>query len=149
MSGSRPKSSLLPSLTRTVSQALNKRPPPSSPSEVVHAPPSTPVNQESAGAEKPLQSGFADLPVQTDSPENVSPLPGTPGSTTSSRSRKRKARRKSEKGEAEETGLLGRFQPSLYLENAGSVARDHLASERTFLAYIRTSLLFATTGVGV
>ncbi|TFK93313.1 hypothetical protein K466DRAFT_581140 [Polyporus arcularius HHB13444] len=28
----------------------------------------------------------------------------------------------------------------LTLENSGSVARDHLASERTFLAYARTSL---------
>ncbi|KAG6867098.1 hypothetical protein C0993_006852 [Termitomyces sp. T159_Od127] len=36
---------------------------------------------------------------------------------------------------------------SIVLENSGSVARDHLASERTFLAYIRTSLLFASTGL--
>ena len=34
------------------------------------------------------------------------------------------------------------------LENSGSVARDHLASERTFLAYARTSLTVASTGVG-
>jgi hypothetical protein len=38
--------------------------------------------------------------------------------------------------------------PSLILENSGSVARDHLASERTFLAYVRTSLAIASTGVG-
>ncbi|KAG6876832.1 hypothetical protein C0993_012701 [Termitomyces sp. T159_Od127] len=38
---------------------------------------------------------------------------------------------------------------SIVLENSGSVARDHLASERTFLAYIRTSLLFASTGVAL
>ena len=37
---------------------------------------------------------------------------------------------------------------SLKLENNGSVARDHLASERTFLAYVRTSLGCATMGVG-
>lgn len=37
---------------------------------------------------------------------------------------------------------------SLRLENSGSVARDHLASERTFLAYIRTSLAIASSGVG-
>lgn len=36
----------------------------------------------------------------------------------------------------------------LVLENSGSVARDHLASERTFLAYVRTSLAIASTGVG-
>lgn len=37
---------------------------------------------------------------------------------------------------------------SLRLENSGSVARDHLASERTFLAYMRTSLAIAASGVG-
>ncbi|KAJ7173806.1 hypothetical protein C8R46DRAFT_1256428, partial [Mycena filopes] len=37
---------------------------------------------------------------------------------------------------------------SLLLENSGSVARDHLAAERTFLAYVRTSLVIASTGVG-
>lgn len=38
---------------------------------------------------------------------------------------------------------------SIVLENAGSVARDHLANERTWLAYVRTSLAIAGTGVGV
>ncbi|KAI0754609.1 hypothetical protein C8Q80DRAFT_1066964, partial [Daedaleopsis nitida] len=37
----------------------------------------------------------------------------------------------------------------LHLENSGSVARDHLASERTFLAYARTSLTIASTGVAL
>jgi putative lipase involved disintegration of autophagic bodies len=37
---------------------------------------------------------------------------------------------------------------SLKLQNSGSVARDHLASERTFLAYVRTSLGIVTAGVG-
>lgn len=36
----------------------------------------------------------------------------------------------------------------LRLENSGSVARDHLASERTFLAYMRTSLAIVSAGVG-
>lgn len=44
--------------------------------------------------------------------------------------------------------FLGTWNPSLTLENTGSVARDHLASERTFLAYIRTSLTIASSGVG-
>ncbi|KAF5347527.1 hypothetical protein D9758_014521 [Tetrapyrgos nigripes] len=39
--------------------------------------------------------------------------------------------------------------PQLILENSGSVARDHLASERTFLAYVRTSLAIASTGVAL
>ena len=34
------------------------------------------------------------------------------------------------------------------LENRGSVARDHLASERTFLAWLRTSLGLASIGIG-
>ncbi|KAF8915372.1 hypothetical protein CPB85DRAFT_425512 [Mucidula mucida] len=38
---------------------------------------------------------------------------------------------------------------SLTLANNGSVARDHLASERTFLAYVRTSLALASVGVGL
>ncbi|CDO73972.1 hypothetical protein BN946_scf185043.g21 [Trametes cinnabarina] len=37
----------------------------------------------------------------------------------------------------------------LMLENSGSVARDHLASERTFLAYVRTSLTLSSAGVGL
>ena len=36
----------------------------------------------------------------------------------------------------------------LILENSGSVARDHLASERTCLAYVRTSLTITSMGVG-
>lgn len=38
---------------------------------------------------------------------------------------------------------------SLTLVNTGSVARDHLAGERTFLAYVRTSLAIASAGVGM
>jgi hypothetical protein len=45
-------------------------------------------------------------------------------------------------------GLPPQWKPALTLENSGSVARDHLASERTFLAYVRTSLTIASTGVG-
>lgn len=40
------------------------------------------------------------------------------------------------------------LNPSLRLENAGCVARDHLASERTFLSYVRTSLAISMAGVG-
>ncbi|CCX33149.1 hypothetical protein FPQ18DRAFT_32324 [Pyronema domesticum] len=38
---------------------------------------------------------------------------------------------------------------AIELENKGSVARDHLALERTFLAWLRTSLAFASIGIAV
>ncbi|RUS31614.1 hypothetical protein BC938DRAFT_477459 [Jimgerdemannia flammicorona] len=41
-----------------------------------------------------------------------------------------------------------RISPSLLLENKGSVARDHLSNERTYLAWLRTSLSIITVGVG-
>ena len=46
--------------------------------------------------------------------------------------------------------VLERFkpEPAMVLENSGSVARDHLACERTYLAYVRTGLASASTGVG-
>ncbi|KAG6009526.1 hypothetical protein E4U21_002162 [Claviceps maximensis] len=44
--------------------------------------------------------------------------------------------------------VLGNLR-SVELENKGSVARDHLALERTFLAWLRTSLAFASIGVAV
>lgn len=37
----------------------------------------------------------------------------------------------------------------LYLENHNSVARDHLANERTFLAWMRTGLTAVSAGVVV
>ncbi|PPQ68808.1 hypothetical protein CVT24_007693 [Panaeolus cyanescens] len=37
----------------------------------------------------------------------------------------------------------------LRLKNSGSVARDHLASERTYLAYVRTSLAISSAGVAL
>ncbi|CAG8667180.1 1419_t:CDS:2 [Ambispora gerdemannii] len=38
---------------------------------------------------------------------------------------------------------------TLYLENKGSIARDHLANERTFLAWLRTALSFSGIGIAI
>ncbi|KAF8926055.1 hypothetical protein EDD21DRAFT_225826 [Dissophora ornata] len=45
--------------------------------------------------------------------------------------------------------LYSKYSPSLILENKGSIARDHLANERTYLAWLRTSLSLITVGVAV
>lgn len=44
---------------------------------------------------------------------------------------------------------LNRACGSVKLENEGAVARDHLANERTFLAWLRTSLAFTSIGVAI
>ncbi|KAL9546162.1 hypothetical protein PS6_007804 [Mucor atramentarius] len=43
--------------------------------------------------------------------------------------------------------FFDRFSSSLYLENAVAVARDHMANERTYLAWVRTSLSVISIGV--
>jgi uncharacterized membrane protein YidH (DUF202 family) len=73
--------------------------------------------------------------------------PTEPAEETRSRKKKKKAAGK-EKAAQPTSTKLSSFRPSIVLENSGSVARDHLASERTYLAYVRTSLALATTGVG-
>jgi hypothetical protein len=45
--------------------------------------------------------------------------------------------------------LKKRLNPEIILKNCGSVARDHLASERTFLAYVHTSLALSCAGVAI
>ena len=44
---------------------------------------------------------------------------------------------------------LKRLNPAIILQNCGSVARDHLSSERTFLAYVHTSLCLSSAGVAI
>ncbi|KAI7851815.1 hypothetical protein BDC45DRAFT_515110 [Circinella umbellata] len=45
--------------------------------------------------------------------------------------------------------IYTRYSRSLLLENKASVARDHLANERTYLAWLRTSLSLITVGVAI
>ncbi|PIS49380.1 hypothetical protein CJI97_005555 [Candidozyma auris] len=46
---------------------------------------------------------------------------------------------------AKKTAPLG----SEVIANKGAVARDHMANERTFLAWLRTSLSLTTIGIGI
>ncbi|KAI9342990.1 hypothetical protein BD770DRAFT_398373 [Pilaira anomala] len=45
--------------------------------------------------------------------------------------------------------FYARFSTSFMLENKAATARDHLANERTFLAWLRTSLSLITVGVAI
>ncbi|MCJ1408507.1 hypothetical protein MMC19_002582 [Ptychographa xylographoides] len=44
--------------------------------------------------------------------------------------------------------MFARFRTPIY-KNTGSIARDHLASERTFLTWLRTGLGFIALGIAV
>ena len=44
--------------------------------------------------------------------------------------------------------MFSRFHTPI-LKNSGSTARDHLASERTFLAWLRTGLGFVALGIAI
>ncbi|KAL0142972.1 hypothetical protein V8B55DRAFT_1432223 [Mucor lusitanicus] len=45
--------------------------------------------------------------------------------------------------------LYSKYSFAIVLENKGNTARDHLANERTYLAWFRTSLSLITLGIGI
>ncbi|KAK1636770.1 hypothetical protein BDP81DRAFT_471755 [Colletotrichum phormii] len=121
-------------------QSMNSAPPPLPP-----PPPSavttTATTPELAGMRprKSVQSTRNSLPAQAEEEEEEDY-----DAVVAREEREREAQRK----EPWYTILLSSFQ-SIELENKGSVARDHLALERTFLAWLRTSLAFASIGIAV
>lgn len=81
-----------------------------------------------------------------ETPQSVSTLNGSRSSSTSPGTM---SKTKPESGLFKTKFFIASISKvSLTLKNSGSVARDHLALERTFLAYVRTSLGLATAGVG-
>ncbi|KAF3160098.1 hypothetical protein TWF751_012094 [Orbilia oligospora] len=83
-------------------------------------------------------------------PNTPTPAPALEDETSGSSRRDAKGKRKAEDHRDGwfSRNVIARFG-SLSLENKGSVARDHLALERTFLAWLRTSLSFASIGIAV
>ncbi|KAL7318893.1 hypothetical protein PS15m_002080 [Mucor circinelloides] len=66
---------------------------------------------------------------------------------------KKQEEQKKERSAKSPYKLLGKvyakFSTSFMLENKAATARDHLANERTFLAWLRTSLSLITVGVAI
>ncbi|KAF3909521.1 hypothetical protein AA313_de0204329 [Arthrobotrys entomopaga] len=95
-------------------------------------------------------SGSSPRTVSRKNPDSTTPATDPADNETSGPST-RDAKGKKKAVDNHDTWLNRNFARfgSLNLENKGSVARDHLALERTFLAWLRTSLSFASIGIAV
>ncbi|KAK6526273.1 hypothetical protein TWF694_004877 [Orbilia ellipsospora] len=95
-------------------------------------------------------SGLFPKTVSRKNPDATTPVAASAENETSGSST-HGAKGKKKEEEHQDTWLNRNFARfgSLNLENKGSVARDHLALERTFLAWLRTSLSFASIGIAV
>ncbi|KZF23550.1 hypothetical protein L228DRAFT_267541 [Xylona heveae TC161] len=84
-----------------------------------------------------------------------SPSTATPSDLTQTNADERRGQNAGDDVPDEETSELSWWRHfldkfgAIELDNKGSVARDHLALERTFLAWLRTSLSFASIGIAV
>ncbi|GAA5960574.1 hypothetical protein JCM3765_005860 [Sporobolomyces pararoseus] len=98
------------------------------------------MTETTAGDLETQPSSTTFPPVQTRSPKLDQDQPPLPAESSSDRQNTTKKEKRSRR-------RIPRI--AFELENKGSVARDHLASERTFLAWLRTSLALASIGIAI
>lgn len=119
---------------------------------------SAPIIRHAADGSKNYNSISPSLNAHTTSADPTSrrtqpdPEPTTDRDRDQDTQRRESAERVAAQTESQETTGWRNFidkYGSVELENKGSVARDHLALERTFLAWLRTSLAFASIGIAV
>lgn len=117
------------------------------------------LSEESLSQPKPQYTSGKKIPLPPTTPNNetyhgtlagdpddLGPVNETPKSYSESATQQQEEQSFSR---SRPVSLFHNYNPQMVLENRGSTARDHLASERTFLAYVRTSLAFASAGVAL